>query len=385
MKRAPFSGAARAMTLIELLCVIAIIAVLAALLLPALNQTRARALRLQCNQQLHEIGVGFICFANDHNGKFPMAVPRAAGGSSEFAFGAQQLQGDFYFSFRHFQVLSNELVAPRLVACPADTRLPARSFAALNNSNLSYFVGLNAEFSRPTSILAGDRNLTNDYVAPGTMAQLGPNYSLRWTRDLHQFKGNLLFSDGHTEETTSAGLVAVTTQSPVVANLVFPSVRSPGLTSSPDAGVSSVPPGSLNAFSPCTLPTVVTGAQRNGLSGTGQIVYVARRTTSTALPASWASSDSERTPSPPKTTKPATNTVATTNVPSRAELKQGQGETNSVAASPAPTAVASNPGQTGWWWRGVLLLLVVAAVVIAWKLAEARRTRASKQAERLSA
>src|SRR5712692_5296727 len=101
MKSAPSTRSIHGMSLIELLCVIAIIAVLAALLLPALSQAKARALRVQCGQQLHEIGVGFISFANDHGGKFPMAVPVAAGGSLEFATNGYRLQEGFYFSFRH--------------------------------------------------------------------------------------------------------------------------------------------------------------------------------------------------------------------------------------------------------------------------------------------
>ena len=220
------------MSLIELLVVMAIIALLAALLLPAVGQAKARARRIQCIDHLHQTGIGFISFANEHNGHFPMAVPASAGGSLELAQSGYLIEGDFYFSFRHFQAASNDLVTPRLLVCPADTRSPAGSFATFNNGHLSYFIGVNAEFAHPTSVLAGDRNLTNDYATAGTVARLGKNHALRWTEALHRFRGNLLFSDGHVEEKNSAALVAAGNQVPAIANFALPTVRRGGSSTS---------------------------------------------------------------------------------------------------------------------------------------------------------
>jgi prepilin-type N-terminal cleavage/methylation domain-containing protein len=200
--------ARRAFTLVELLAVITIIAILAALLLPALAQGRAHAKRVQCIHQLQQLGAGFHLFAHDHNNQFPMAVPMASGGSLEFAQNGYLVNGMFYFAFRHFQTLSNEVVTPRILVCPSDTRSPAPSFAALHNDNVSYFVGVKALYGQADAILAGDRNLTNDWLKTSAILTLGPNSTLRWTEELHRFKGDLLLADGHVEQRNSVSLLA---------------------------------------------------------------------------------------------------------------------------------------------------------------------------------
>ena len=66
-------------TLVELLVVIAVIAILAALLMPALNSAIGKAQVIQCTSNLRNVNLGLIGYADAYDG----FVPASGGGFSE--------------------------------------------------------------------------------------------------------------------------------------------------------------------------------------------------------------------------------------------------------------------------------------------------------------
>jgi prepilin-type N-terminal cleavage/methylation domain-containing protein len=330
-----------AFTLVEMLVVIAIIGILASVLLPALNSSQRRAQRIWCENNLQQMGIAFHVFANDHSGKFPMAVPAIDGGSMESVQNGFNAGDVFYTSFHSFQSLSNELVRTEILTCLADlARNAASNFPSVENENLSYFIGVNASFDKPGSILAGDRNLaTNSFETP-TILQIGPNSRLSWTWEIHRFQGNVLFSDSHVEEWNNSSIKTGEGQISPNENLFLPSVV-PSANTAP--GAMNNPPSSPNNGPGPVYPTQPSAPQSPPAGPATQ---------SSASPSSspGSSSQSPSMPSPsPGPMMPVSGgshqqLSRTDFAPSPSESSSDSADTTSTTASNAVIAVAL-PGE----------------------------------------
>ena len=191
----------RALTLIELIVVIAVMAVLIGVILPWITISHRPPSGVYCANQLKAIGSSFRIFANDNEDLFPMRLSTNRGGTKEFV--------DAPFSaFRHFQAMSNELSTPKILVCPEDKK---RTWAtnwssAFGNQNLSYFVGLEATDMNAASILSGDRYLESSRKSVNGFLVLTTSDTVRWAKKYHAYHGNLLFSDGSVRALASTNL-----------------------------------------------------------------------------------------------------------------------------------------------------------------------------------
>lgn len=108
-------------------------------------------------QNLRQIGLALIMWAEDHNGQFPFNVSQALGGTRELC--DRDNDGFEKNPVPIFMVLSNELPNTRILICPNDkTKKAASDFASLTTNNISYQLrtGGNISLHHPTEILAID-------------------------------------------------------------------------------------------------------------------------------------------------------------------------------------------------------------------------------------
>jgi len=249
----------KAFTLIELLVVIAIIAILAAMLLPALAAAKKKAQKINCTNNLKQVGLAFRIWEGDNGDKYPQAVSYQQGGANEYvghANGAAITTANPNNPGMVFLVMSNELSTPKILFCPSDsmhtagngyatnfsygdllyTAIPAngaKAAAPTGASKISYFINGDAQEANPQDVMVGDCNIGNQTATAnnaaaayrfGASATAQPtsqpaatqlsatawgnaNGAWAWTaNDMHQKSGNIGMADGSCQSASISGL-----------------------------------------------------------------------------------------------------------------------------------------------------------------------------------
>lgn len=217
----------RGFTLIELLVVVAIIAILAALLLPALARAQEQAKRAVCINNLKQIGVACHMYMLDYEKYFPYALGRDNHNETNYVWCL--LYGHYYATTA--QPCGQYLRSLDTMVCPSN-KYDIRSTANVDDYSTAFRIkGANCSYaygnclrdkSADTYVLAADelKDTEVGYVDSGSRWGCSYDYARTKWADAHGKDGiNVLYKGGNVGW-VPAGLSPV--GGTYIANWVYP-------------------------------------------------------------------------------------------------------------------------------------------------------------------
>jgi prepilin-type N-terminal cleavage/methylation domain-containing protein/prepilin-type processing-associated H-X9-DG protein len=194
----------RAFTLIELLTVIAIIAILAAILIPVARRVRESARASVCVSNIRQVSIAMLLYADENNGILPTA--------GDFRRPPSRSDWILWRNTRGFQIEDSEIIpylggvfSPDVYRCPSDERISDP------NQSYRYSYTLNRMLAEregaPRETLDGRVGIVEN---PSTVILLveeaEPNDSSAWLMsnddfltECHSNRGHVSFVDSHVE------------------------------------------------------------------------------------------------------------------------------------------------------------------------------------------
>jgi prepilin-type N-terminal cleavage/methylation domain-containing protein/prepilin-type processing-associated H-X9-DG protein len=210
-------------TLIELLVVIAIIAVLMAILMPALNRVREHGKRAVCVGNLRQLALAWIMYADENNNRIVNGAPLGTPGeatsgtrnevpwvgvcwASNYGSG-EQLPEETQIQAIKAGALWPYIRQEKLYSCPTGTRGEMLTYSAMDAVNGYRRAGTNKPgiFLKKTTDIVGAHSLRIVYIDEGwvTPDSFAVHYTEeKWWDDppvRHGDGTTLAFADGHAD------------------------------------------------------------------------------------------------------------------------------------------------------------------------------------------
>ncbi len=180
----------------ELMVTIVAVLVLSIVGSAIIKQTRRVGEMKQCQLQVKQVGLAMKMWIGDSTFDPPWITDNQ--GTKAFIGNGLALP--------HFLTLSNQIGETKTLICPGDNRIPAPSWSALTDSNISYFVNVDSHEWKPNRVAFGDRLLVSSDPPKNGIVTLTTNGTYGWEQNIHNGHGTLSMGDGSVRQFTSAEL-----------------------------------------------------------------------------------------------------------------------------------------------------------------------------------
>ena len=188
----------RAFTLVEILVVLAIVSLLAALLFPVFLTVRGKARESVCGSNLRQIGQGIVMYAADSDGRFPHAVDPSDRAMPAMFDSFPDFAPEIPRIGQMHEVLQPYLKSTQIFACPADTGFMFADFSGAQlDAFPSSFEKFGTSYYYRTELAA--RKMNESGVQEAARINMMFDGVGHWHGTLTPIAGryNTLFADGH--------------------------------------------------------------------------------------------------------------------------------------------------------------------------------------------
>lgn len=189
-----------AFTLVELLTVLAIISVLAAILLPVLSSARGKAREIVCNSNLRQIGLAFRMYTQDYDEAYPWGVDPTDRYTPQIWSTYPSFQAQIPFMPMIHEALQPYVKSRDVFSCQSDSGYDVEDFTGESlDARPSSFKRFGTSYNYRTEITF--LHSTEGSIKFPSQVNVLMDAAGAWHggRVFNTMRYNVLFADGHTK------------------------------------------------------------------------------------------------------------------------------------------------------------------------------------------